>query len=313
MKTMGSYSRLLCMLAVIAAAACTGAGRQEASRLARLLDNPDTRDAAACRLLELHRYLGGKPPYKEERCRQIRGAVNHVIVAPQMFVVFRHWPYDDEEIGPGKARGPFTLFDGDGNIVPVFESANFFDEDTKVIAYAGDTRLAIAQIILYASERRDADGRYDHNWTTQVLHIVPIDSRQHSVLSVILGPATYGLDDDCKGYYWGWRTRDMDADGIPEIEIGPWLDEKTDGNIKPRAVYRWSNNLARYEGPSGSIEDGFLRIDDVSDDFHKKSEQFASERLRLAIPGDPSAVRRGKCDTVTESVVIGDDVKRRMR
>jgi hypothetical protein len=75
-----------------------------------------------------------------------------------------------------------------------------------------------------------------------------------------------------------------------------------------------SKESARYDGPSGSIKEGFLRIDSGPKDakstgpqsccqFHKPSELFALERLRLAISGDPSAVvRRSKCDSLKEFV-----------
>lgn len=315
---MSSHSRLLSTLVAASLAtwigcaphpAGTGArsghagqAADDASQLVRLLEQPATRDAAACRLLELRKYRG-KPPYEETLCDQVRGAVNHVIVAPQaaagaaardaqppMYMVFRRWPFDDDAIGPGRSRGPFVLFDGGGYIVPVFQGANLIDEDANVFAYAGDTRLAIGQVISHGSgEKEDA-----RDWTTQLLHVIPIAPQQRSVLSVILGPATYGIDDRCKGFYWGWRTRDLDADGVLEIEIGPWLSDRAD-DISPRAVYRWSKESARYDGPAGSIKEGFLRIDSGPKDakstgpqsccqFHKPSELFALERLRLAIP-----------------------------
>jgi hypothetical protein len=337
--TVAASATMAAVTALIVAAGCASTSRQsrnapagrddadarEAARLARLLENSETRDAAACRLFELLRYRGpGKPQYEEDRCDDpVRGAVNHVIVAPQesasragrssvrpMYLVFRRWPYDKDDIGPGKSKGPFSLIDNDGFLVPAFMGANMVDEDGKVIPYAGDGRLAIAQTITQAG-----GGEGDEQWHTDVVHIVPIAPEQRSILSVVFGPTTYGFDDSCKGFSWGWRTRDADADGIPEIEVGPRLDEKTPDNISPRAIYRWSRATSRYEGPRGSVEDGFLRIDDVQDVvrasdtpgpqsccyFYKHIERFTDERRQrsLAHAADPSAFRRSRCETFT--------------
>jgi hypothetical protein len=322
---MTSYSRFLATLAAVAAvtavtacAACASRGSRsgtgtaakadgvnEAAQFVRLLENPDKRDAAACRLFELGMYRS-KPPYKEDPCKQVPGAVNHVIVAPQdnqsqspMYVVFRHWPFDSDTIGPGKSKGPVTLFDGDGYIVPYFHNANMLDKDDDVFAYAGDGRLAIRQIIVQSGDRDEND----KEWNAQVLHVVPVTPRQQSVLSVIVGPAIHGdMKETCKGFSWGWRQRDVDADGVPEIEIGPWLDAGTDGNISPRAVYRWSKQTGRYDGPSGSIAEGFQRVDDeikvqTCCAFFKPIERFALGQLRLAAPADPSAIRRNRCES----------------
>jgi len=64
----------------------------------------------------------------------------------------------------GLPKGPFTLFDNDGYIIPVFSAANLLGEDDDIFAYAGDSRLAIAHVILHGAKR---DAPID--WTTQVL------------------------------------------------------------------------------------------------------------------------------------------------
>ena len=197
----------------------------------------------------------------------------------------------------GLPKGPFNLFDNDGYIIPVFSAANLLGEDDDFFAYAGDSRLAIAHVILHGAKR---DAPID--WTTQVLHIVPITPSQQSVLSVVVGPPTYGFDDGCDGVYWGWRHTDRDEDRVPEIEIGSLQNYQWD--ILPRAVYRWSVLSEQYEGPTGSVEEGFVRVDTQSHDdaccpYCSAIEQFALARQQLPIPGDPSAVRRSRCDSVT--------------
>src|SRR5262249_1278616 len=125
------------------------------------------------------------------------------------------------------------------------------DEEDDVFAYAGDDRLAIGHII------RHDPGKDSPDWTAQVLHIVPILPVQHSVLSVVVGPPI--RHSDCNGFYWTWRHRDLAGDGIPEIESGTRTSNA--GDITPRAVYGWVKETSRYEGPSGSVEAGFVRLD----------------------------------------------------
>jgi hypothetical protein len=266
------------------------------------LEDPAQRDRAACRLIELGLYRS-QPRYRETACEQVPGAVNHVVAVhqesgPSMYAVFRRPDYDVPEAGPGLPKGPFTLFDGDGYIVPVFSGANLIEADGDLFAYAGDTRLAIAHLISHGGT---SNGPTD--WTALVLHIVPITPNQRSVLSVVVGPPTYGIDDTCNGgVYWGWRHADRDGDGIREIEIGPL--QNREGDIIPRAVYRWSVPSEQYEGPTGSVEDGFVRVDTQPQDgaccpFYGAIERFALARRQLPTPGDPSAVRRSRCHSVS--------------
>jgi hypothetical protein len=286
-------------IAVISVSAGLSA-TQEAWRLVALLQDRTERDSAACQLLELGLYRS-TPRYTDKPCERISGAVNHVVVAhqepdPPVYVVFRRPSYDADGVGPGLPKGPFTLFDSEGYIIPVFSAANLLGEDDDLFAYAGNSRLAIAHLILHGASR-DAP----IEWTTQVLHIVPITPLQQSVLSVIVGPPTYGFEDGCDGVYWGWRRADQDDDRIPEIEIGPF--QNREGDILPRAAYRWSVQSEQYEGPSGSVEEGFLRVDTQRHGneccpYYTAIEQFALARHQLPTPGDPTAVRRSRCDTV---------------
>ncbi len=169
--------------------------------------------------------------------------------------------------------------------------------DGDLFAYAGDSRLAIAHLILHGAKR---DARID--WTAQVLHIVPVTPSQQSVLSVVVGPPTSGFDDGCDGASWGWRHTDRDSDGIPEIEIGPLQNDQWE--ILRRAVYRWADWSEQYEGPAGSVEEGFVRVDTQSHDdaccpYYRAIEEFALARHQLPTPGDPTAVRRSGCESVS--------------
>jgi hypothetical protein len=220
-----------------------------------------------------------------------------VVAAPQyngssIYIVFRNPHSETKATGPGRANGPFTLIDDDGYILPVFAAANWLDDEDDVFPYAGNERLAVAHVI------RHGGGEESTKRTAQGLHIVPVLPAQQSVLSIVVGPPLLPSDPVCAGFYWSWRHQDLDGDGTPEIEIGPRQNEA--GDIVPRAVYRWSKANQRYDGPEGSVESGFLRVDSASVQgaccpYSSAIEQFVAARRKLSTPGDPSAVRRDDC------------------
>jgi hypothetical protein len=205
---------------------------------------------------------------------------------------------EDNDIGPEFA-GDIVLVDSEGYLIPVFGSANVADSLDDLFQFRGDGRWAVAHFYgMSAGEKA----------TVRVLHIVPVDRNQQPVLSVIVGPP-YG--ESCAGHYWGWRVRDDDNDGIPEIELGPYSNAK--GDIAPDVTYRWSRAEGRYVGPTGSAEKGFLRFDETlspEDKGHccfaggKLAEEFAKARSRLPERGDPRAVRKSECLSFESSGVI---------
>jgi hypothetical protein len=295
---------VLILVAALAGTACSRDARTPVANPPLLPTNPKDvvllledrlrRDAAACRLLELSRYRT-KPRYTERGCSNVEDAVNHVITAPQddgssIYVVFMKAEHPSDEAGLGKPKGPFFLIDSEGYILPVFGAANYLDKDDAVFAYAGDTRLAVAHVIRHGGDR---------NSSAQVLHIVPVTPSQQSALSVVVGPPTLESESTCLGFYWKWQRRDLDGDGIPEIEIGP-KQNKADG-VLPRAVYRWSKDTQRYDGPNGSAENGYLRVDTSPHEgaccpYSKAIAQFVLDRRQLPRPTDlEEAVRTDDC------------------
>lgn len=280
-----------------------GAGATQASlpELARLLDDPRLRDDAACSIFGAGQWL--RPArYKEPHCGGSQRTVNHVVQAKQpdgslMRVVFRRVDWlTREEAAPGQARGPFSLVNDRGQMVPVFENANMLDDWGGIIGFAGDDRKAIVHVIQYGQ------GPDAPRWTAQTLNVVPVMPEQRSVLSVVLGPPLGPSDDVCKGFSWSWRSRDADGDGLSEIEIGPFTSPT---DIAPRAVYRWSEGSGRYEGPAGSVEAGFMRLDSPSPDkdccrFFEAVQGFTRARLALGAESEPTVFRKSHC--------IGSDV-----
>jgi hypothetical protein len=261
--------------------------REAEQLVARIAAGRDV-GAALCRLIALKRYYR-TPRYEPDACSSL--TVRHFIASPQAdrtvyAAIIESDLVDDPQV---PHAGLLTLFDSHGFIIPVFAGANLLESADAVLAYQGDQRRAIAHVI-NTSAGDD---------TVQVLHVVPMADPQQSVLTVIVGPPAIEV---CEGYSWSWRARDVDGDGIDDIEIGPLVDQA--GGIDPRATYHWSGDEGRYVGPAGSPADGFLRTDllpghDECCGHHTR--EFAEERLRLGLLVPADAIRRPVCDEITWS------------
>jgi len=297
------------LLAILAAAsACAAAAApytqispaEQGRTWVRWLADTNRRDEAYCALLRLglhHRRL----PYRDE-CLP----VSDVVAAPQadgssLYIVFGKPGYEIAR-APNRrsAAGPFSLFDSDGVIIPVFQGASLIDEDSELFTYSPLGRIAIG----HAFGESHGNSFKPSHWSTRVLHVVPTTPEQKPALSVLLGPPVFGFDDSCKGFFWTWRVRDLDEDGWPEIEIGPRTDEND--NIAPAATYRWSPEQRRYVGPPGSPEQGFLTYAVEHDNNGEKRfvDYWRSHRdKRLGL-------RRTQCTTVSgPSISVASDTR----
>jgi hypothetical protein len=235
--------------------------------LVKSLSDPRVRDVGYCDLLRLRLYHRPSDAY-QETC----GPVSDVVTAPQpagspLYIVFTKPEYEIERepIRRGPA-GHFTIVDSNGYIVPVFSSANVIDYESEVFAYSPEGQIAIGNVFGVTHGSSFDVG----HWSVQTLHVVPTTVSQKPALSVVIGPPTFGFDDNCAGKFWSWRYRDLDADGWPEIQIGPRVDAQ--GNITPAATFRWSNADQKYVGPSGSIADQFIQF---RPDDHKAFDGYA--------------------------------------
>lgn len=198
--------------------------------------------------------------------------------------------------------GELVLFDREGFLIPVYRASNVLEAGDGIFQYRGDDRWAIGHVI---------STRADDQTLTQILSIVPVADPQRAVLRLILGPPLYEWTG-CEGFYWSWRARDTDGDGTPEVEIGPNTD--TSGGIEPRAVFRWSQAANRYIGPDVSPLDGYMRLDNVTNEKGVKddccgslaSKEFAKSFPASQAPYNNFGVRRPLCDPpqVSEMITI---------
>lgn len=223
--------------------------------LVRSLADPAIRDVAYCDLLSLGLYHRPADAYPET-CKP----VTEVVTAPQrlgppLLVVF--WDPDfeieREPVRRGPA-GPFTIFDSNGYIVPVYFAANMVLYETELFSYSPRGEIAIGHVFASSSGSSFDPG----HWSVQTLHVVTTTVSQKPSLSVAIGPPTFGSSDECAGNFWSWRYRDVDGEGFPAIQIGPRTDAAR--NITPAATFRWSDADQRYTGPNGSIAEQFLQF-----------------------------------------------------
>jgi hypothetical protein len=241
-------------------------------QLVAALSRPAERDAAYCELLRLRLHRRGVKLYPET-CAPVTAIVHAPQPSgPPITMVFTDPGYALER-GPTRRGpvGPYSLFEADGTIVPVFAAANMVMDDSELFDYAPHGVNAVGHAFGYSAG--DAFG--PDGFSVEVLNIVPTTPRQRPALSVIMGPPSFGFEDSCLGDFWSWRYLDVDGDGWPEIEVGPHLDAS--GAIAPAATFRWSAKDSRYLGPAGSAAEGFLVYDTTDcDEIQRIHARFAA-------------------------------------
>ena len=164
---------------------------------------------------------------------------------------------------------PFTIVDGNGYIVPVFSSANMVIYESEEFTSSPRGEIAIGHVI---GATRGSSFDAGH-WSVQTLHIVPTAISQKPALSVVIGPPTFGFDDDCAGNFWSWRYRDLDADGWPEIQIGPRSTRKVTSHRQRRSAGRAAIKVPSAQ--NGGIADQFLQF---QPDDRKAFDPYAAYR-----------------------------------
>lgn len=275
------------------------AGRTDhAARLVRQIVLGRDRGAALCQLMALKRYHR-TPRYEDDPCRRVH--IRHLERSPtddgEMFAAVVESAYVDSAV---PHAGLLVQFDSAGFLVPVFAGANLLQVSPAFLRYRGDQRRAV----IHEIPTDAGDGL-----VALVLHVVPLTPDQRPVLSVVVGPAIDSFES-CNGFPWSWRVTDADADGRAEIEIGP----NVANGLAPRATYRWSEDKQSYDGPHGSVAEGFMRFQEPEAPSGCCSTrrtddpvvQFGGEQVRLGITPDLTGPRTSRCrDTVAVLPSVG--------
>jgi hypothetical protein len=217
----------------------------------RKLEDPAQREVVYRQIVQWQRYRG-VPWYTVDPMRPGE-SIRDVIVCHQrdgrpLYAVVYKGAFESD--APGLRR--FELVDFDGTLVSVFEGWNFGHCDFKDLN--ADGVLDRLETLTYEIE----EGKED----VQALTLIPMTPEQKVKLRVF-----YRMHQENAG--WDWTV--VDTNGSPlEIRLGPRDPETKE--LMPRAVYRWDPSRSEYVGPSGGIDEEFLRLDDL--DF-AKFEDFA--------------------------------------
>ena len=159
---------------------------QEAARgriLVQSLTDEKARDTAYCELLRLRLYHRPRDAY-QDTC----GPVSEVVNAPQqagspLYIVFTKPEYaiEREPIRRGPA-GPFSIFDSNGYIVPVFSSANVVNYESESFTYSPAGEVAVGNVFGVTHGSAFDAG----HWSVQTLNIIPTTDRSRRSASCLV-------------------------------------------------------------------------------------------------------------------------------
>jgi hypothetical protein len=220
-------------------------------RTVRKLEDPAQREIVYRQIVQWQRYRG-TPMYTVDPMRPGE-SIREVIVCPQrdgkpLYAVVYRGAFESD--GPGLRH--FELVDFDGTLVPVFEGWSIGPCDFKDLN--ADGVLDRLESLTYEIE----GGKED----VQALTLVPMTPEQKVKLRVF-----YRMHQENAA--WDWNVVDISG-SPPEIRLGPRDPETKE--LMPRATYSWDPSRSEYVGPSGGIDEEFLRLDDLD---WVKFEDFA--------------------------------------
>lgn len=156
----------------------------------------------------------------------------------------------------GKADGGVCLIDSEGKQIPIFQYNNYIEEPGQFRDVNGD---GVPEIIAENS----MGGRSLNNSNrvvtdTTSVDFIPISKNQQPLLRLLFDNRPFG-----EAPSWSWKTEKKNG------EHSIVLHEEVDGQDVERTRFVWSKEKARFEGPMGSIKDGFIanagdfKIEDV--------------------------------------------------
>jgi len=168
-----------------------------------------------------------------------------------------------EDIGtPSLRTGHFEVFDESGARLGWFEDANVLEEHDALLERPNRPLLVVEEV----------DDGAGGGAQVQTVHVISLEAPGEPVLSLVVGPPAKPLavpranddsgaapdvtDDLAPAYAWSWKAACSAT--TCTVSIGPTANMLRN---KAAAVFRLNAKTQRFEGPAGSVKQGFLRYD----------------------------------------------------
>lgn len=178
---------------------------------------------------------------------------------------------------PEQQKGALCLIQDDGRQSLPFHGQNFLNEDDQFLDVNGDgvPEIVAAQAMSYHAE--EGPQRLHYEGTS--VDIISIAAAQTPLLRIIFNPRMYKVEPT-----WRWQFAPRTATTPPSITTAPHpqptttpdaavpasqsptepaiqdviLERQQNGEWTTQARFIWSADSKSYEGPTGSIKDGFI-------------------------------------------------------
>lgn len=153
---------------------------------------------------------------------------------------------------PFQQKGGICLIGPDGQI-PIFQNNDYLAENDEFADVTGD---GIPEIISFMNMSGDSDADPARTLVVSTsVDVIPIGVTQKPLLRIL-----FDHRDNGSARTWSWR-HDKDENGVNRITLSK------PNQTKAVATFTWSEERSTFEGPKGSIAEGFIA---ESGDFDMK-------------------------------------------
>jgi hypothetical protein len=210
------------------------------------------RDEALEKILKQAKY-----PTNPEYTEQDVGKIKEVVVCPQLdgpplVTVFARSGCDGNDVSP--RSGHFIVIRNDGLILPFSDGANYLDG--YFLDLNGDGAIEYVDALLTGSWT-------DSYGSVTLLKVVPIKEEFRASLVICWKPDVFV-----------WRLHQPDLGLNPTIQIGKGAEKE----FELVAEYKWSTQEKCWEGPRGSPDAAFMRVDGDTIEHIKNARKLLNAR-----------------------------------
>ncbi len=145
----------------------------------------------------------------------------------------------------GQRRGGVCLIAADGRQIPIFQSDNYLDETGEFTDVNGDGIPEMVHVTPMAESVSDNPKEYMQATGVEIL---PITREQIPLLRIV-----FDVRESLYGTIWRWKLANNKS-GAKDIII----ERRDSGRWTEQARFVWSKTKSKFEGPTGSNEQGFI-------------------------------------------------------